>query len=76
MRNMRADVKANAGAIRWALLGPFALTAAPLEPQSYSAVLHFTDPIVIILTSVVLSVPLLVWLAALLGIAQGDIHAR
>ena len=49
---------------------------APLEPQSYSALLHFTDPIVIILISVVLSVPLLVWLAALLGIAQGDLHAR
>lgn len=49
---------------------------APLEPHSYSIALHFTDPIVIIVMSVVLSVPLLVWLAALLGIPQGDIHGR
>jgi hypothetical protein len=48
---------------------------APLEPHSYSAALHFTDPIVIIVMSAVSSVPLLVWLAALLGIPQGDIHA-
>jgi len=40
------------------------------------AALHFTDPIVIILLSVVLSVPLLLWLAALPGVAQGDSHAR
>jgi hypothetical protein len=49
---------------------------APLEPHSYSAALHFTDPIVIIVMSVALSVPLVLWLAALLGIPQGDIHAR
>ena len=49
---------------------------ASLEPHSYSAALHFTDPIVIIVMSVVLSVPLLLWLTALLGIAQGDIRAR
>lgn len=49
---------------------------APLEPHSYSTALHFTDPIVIIALSVVLSAPLLVWLAALLGVAQGDGHAR
>jgi hypothetical protein len=46
---------------------------APLEPNSYSAALHFTDPIVIIVMSVVLSVPLLLWLTALLGIPPGDI---
>jgi hypothetical protein len=46
------------------------------EPHSYSAALHFTDPIVIIVMSVALSVPLVLWLAALLGIPQGDIHAR
>jgi hypothetical protein len=50
--------------------------AAPLEPHSHSVALHFTDPIVIIAMSVVLSVPLLAWLAALLGNPQGDIHAR
>ncbi len=49
---------------------------APLEPHSYPLALHFTDPIVIIVMSVVLSVPLLIWLGALLGIPQGDIHAR
>jgi len=49
---------------------------ASLEPHSYSGALHFTDPIVIIVMSVVLSVPLLLWLTALLGIAQGDIRAR
>ena len=49
---------------------------AALEPRSYSVALHFTDPIVIIVMSVVLSVPLLVWLTALLGKPQGDIHAH
>ncbi len=42
---------------------------APLEPYSYSMALHITDPIVIILASVVCSVPLLAWLSALLAIA-------
>lgn len=49
---------------------------APAEPHSYSAALHFTDPIVIIVMSVLSSVPLLLWLARLLGIPQGDIRAR
>jgi hypothetical protein len=49
---------------------------APLEPNSYSAALHFTDPIAIIVMSVLLSVPLLLWLTALLGIAPGDTHGR
>ena len=49
---------------------------APAEPHSYSTALHFTDPIVIIVVSVLSSVPLLLWLARLLGIPQGDIHAR
>jgi len=48
---------------------------APAEPHSYSTALHFTDPIVIIVVSVLSSVPLLLWLARLLGIPQGDIHA-
>lgn len=41
---------------------------APREPYSYSMALHITDPIVIILASAVCSVPLLLWLSALLGI--------
>ena len=49
---------------------------APAEPHSYWAALHFTDPIVIIVVSVLSSVPLLLWLAQLLGIPQGDIRAR
>lgn len=49
---------------------------APLEPHSHSVALHFTDPIVIIAMSLVLSVPLLLWLVTLLGNPQGDIHAR
>jgi hypothetical protein len=48
---------------------------APAEPHSYAAALHFTDPIVIIVVSVLLSAPLLLWLAQLLGIPPGDIHA-
>jgi hypothetical protein len=40
---------------------------APLEPQSYSAAVHVTDPGVIIVASVLLSVPLLLWWAALMG---------
>lgn len=40
---------------------------APLEPQSYSGAVHVTDPLVIIVASVLLSVPLLLWWAALLG---------
>jgi hypothetical protein len=48
---------------------------APTEPHSYSTAVHFTDPIVIIVVSMLVSVPLLLWLARLLGIAQGDIHA-
>lgn len=47
---------------------------APAEPHSYSTALHFTDPIVIIVVSVLSSVPLLLWLARLLGIPQGDIR--
>lgn len=42
---------------------------APLEPNSYSMALHITDPVVIILVSAVCSVPLLMWLRALLGVA-------
>jgi uncharacterized membrane protein len=49
---------------------------APAEPHSYSTAVHFTDPIVIIVVSMLVSVPLLLWLARLLGIPQGDIHAR
>ena len=84
------QLRSKAGFLVLGVLGCFGLQAflarltryvfwtyvAPLEPHSYSAALHFTDPIVIIAMSVVLSVPLLLWLAALLGIAQGDIHAR
>jgi hypothetical protein len=40
---------------------------APLEPQSYPAAVHVTDPGVIIVASVLLSVPLLLWWAALMG---------
>ena len=84
------QLRSKAGFLVLGVLGCFGLQAflarltryvfwtyvAPLEPLSYSAALHFTDPIVIIGMSVVLSVPLLVWLSALLGLPQGDIHAR
>ena len=49
---------------------------APAEPHSYSTALHFTDPIVIIAVSVLSSVPLLLWLARLLGIPEEDLHGR
>lgn len=42
---------------------------APLEPQAYSAAaVHVTDPLVIMVASVLLSVPLLLWSAALMGL--------
>ena len=41
---------------------------APLEPYHYSMARHITDPIVIIVASAAFSVPLLIWLSALLGI--------
>ena len=41
---------------------------AQLEPHSYSMALHMTDPIVIIVASAALSVPLLMWLTKLLGV--------
>jgi len=43
---------------------------APFEPHSYSMAVHITDPIVIIAASAGLSVPLLIWLTALLGLPQ------
>jgi hypothetical protein len=49
---------------------------APAEPHSYSAALHFTDPVVIIAVSALLGVLLLNWLARLLGIPQGEAHGR
>ena len=49
---------------------------APLEPQSYSAAVHVTDPIVIIVASALLSVPLLLWWAALLGLAPASNRPR
>lgn len=49
---------------------------APLEPQSYSTAAHVTDPIVIIVASVLLSVPLLLWWAALLGVAPTSNRPR
>jgi hypothetical protein len=42
---------------------------APLEPHSYGMARHITDPIVIIVASAALSVPLLTWLTRLLGVA-------
>jgi hypothetical protein len=39
-----------------------------LEPHTRSMAVHLTDPIVIIVASAGLSVPLLIWLAALLGL--------
>jgi hypothetical protein len=41
---------------------------APLEPHSYSMAAHITDPIVIIVASAAVSVPLLRWLTSLLGV--------
>lgn len=41
---------------------------APLKPHSYSMAAHITDPIVIIVASAALSVPLLRWLTSLLGV--------
>src|ERR1700741_1772585 len=45
------------------------ISVPPLEPYSYSMALHITDPIVIIVVSALGSVPLLIWLSALLGVA-------
>ena len=41
---------------------------APLGPRSYSMAVHITDPIVIIVVSAAVSVPLLLWLTSLLGV--------
>jgi hypothetical protein len=41
---------------------------APLEPHSYAMAAHITDPIVIIVASAAVSVPLLRWLTSLLGV--------
>jgi hypothetical protein len=41
---------------------------APLEPYSYWMAHHLAHPIVIIVASAALSVPLLLWLTALLGV--------
>ena len=40
---------------------------APLEPRSYSGALRIIDPIVIIVASALLSLPLLIWLTELMG---------
>ena len=48
---------------------------APREPNSYSMALHLTDPIVIILASALCSVPLLVWLRALLSVAPTPVDS-
>ena len=49
---------------------------APLEPQSYSGAVHVTDPIVIMVASVLLSVPLLLWWAALMSLAPASNRPR
>lgn len=41
---------------------------APLGPHSYSMAVHMTDPIIVIVASAALSVPLLIWLTSLLGV--------
>lgn len=73
--------QSKAGFLAFGVLGCFGLQAflarlaryvfwtyfAPREPHSYSAGLRFVDPVVIIVASALLSVPLLVWLTDLLG---------
>ena len=50
---------------------------APMETRSFSIAVHVSDPIVIIVVSAVLSVPLLIWLTALVGASQTtDNHWR
>jgi hypothetical protein len=51
---------------------------APLQPYSYSVTRHITDPIVIIVVSAAFSVPLLIWLSALLAtpLTSGDSQIR
>ena len=49
---------------------------APLEPRSYSMAVHITDPIVIIVASVAVSVPLLLWLTSLLGVPLTPVNSE
>lgn len=76
-------LQSKAGFLAFGVLGCFGLQAflarlarylfwtyfAPMEPHTYSAGLRFIDPIVIVVASAMLSVPLLVWLTDLLGIS-------
>ena len=49
---------------------------APLEPHSYPMAIHITDPIVIIVVSVAVSVPLLLWLTSLLGVPPMPVNSE
>jgi hypothetical protein len=50
---------------------------APMETRTFSTAVHVSDPIVIIVVSAVLSVPLLIWLTALVGVPlTSDNHKR
>lgn len=49
---------------------------APLGPHSYPMAVHITDPIVIIVVSVAVSVPLLMWLTSLLGVPLTPVNSE
>lgn len=46
---------------------------APMQARYFATALHLSDPIVVILVSATLSVPLLMWLAELLGVRPSDL---
>lgn len=78
------SLKSRAGFLVAGVLGCFGLQAflarltryvfwtffAPVQPGSHSIAVHFTDPIVIIVASALVSVPLLHWLTALVALPQ------